>query len=164
MKYFAALLIAPLLFVLSQVAVAADSVTYKIDSEYAKFYIPIEPLDLYRRFKPETPDGGLEYAVAVNIGTSQAGHFLYKWPGATEIKGSLLDLLTRGRRSVWISENGTVSVSDQHSVDVFYSPPNIVISITNPKTLKLLEGRDQVTIFIRGFETSAKSMIVKIDK
>jgi hypothetical protein len=164
MKYFALFLNAFFLFLSSQVAIAADSITYKIDREYAKFYIPIEPQDSYRRFKPETPNGGLEYAIALNIGSSQAGHFLYKFPGATEVKASLPDLLTRGRRSVWISENGMESVSDQHSVDVFYSRPYIVISITNPKTLKLLEGRDQVTIFIRGFKTSAKSLIVKIDQ
>ena len=152
-----------MLFALSfQLAAAADKATYKIGNEFVKFYIPIKPQDSYRRFKPDTPDGGLEYAAAITIGKSQVGYFLYKYPGATEIKTSLLDILARGQKSVWINENGSNIVSDKHSVDVYYSQPYIVISITNPETLKLLKGQDEVTIFTKGFEASMNNLSIKI--
>ena len=154
-----------LLFALSfQVVSAADKATYKIGNEFAKFYIPVKPQDSYRRFKTDTPDGGLEYAAAIAIGTSQVGHFLYKYPGAAEIRTSLLDILARGQKSVWINENGSSVVSDRHSVDVYYSQPYIVISITNPETLKLLEGENEVTIFVKGFETPLDNLLIKIDE
>ena len=162
MKFFATTLISILLALPFQLATAADKASYTIGSEFAKFYIPIKPQDSYRRFKPDTPNGGLEYAVAIRIGSSQVGHYLYKYPGATEIKSTLFELLSRGQKSVWISENGSETVSDKHSVDVYYSQPNIVISITNPETLKLLEGQDEVTIFVKGFETPIDNLTIRI--
>ncbi len=143
-------------------ATAADSVIYKIDTEYAKFYIPLENKDSYEWFKPETQDGSLEYAVAVNIGSSQAGYFLYKYPGFAEVKGSLNELLKRGQKSVWVSDENSEVVSHYHSVDAFYSEPYFVVSITNPRTLKLLESHEQISIFIRGFESSADGLVVEI--
>ena len=163
MKYFAVLLITLSISALNHAASAADSVTYKIESEFAKFYIPLAKKESYEWFKSEIQDGSLEYALAVNIGTSQVGYFLYKYPGFSEVKGPLKDLLKRGQKSVWISDENSEVVSYHHSVDVFYSEPYFVISITNPRTLKLLEGLEQVSIFIRGFESSANSLTVNIE-
>ncbi len=162
MKYFSTLFAFFLLSALNSAAIAADSVIFKIDSEYAKFYIPLARKDSYEWFKPEIQDGSLEYAIAVNVGSSQAGYFLYKYPGFAEVKGPLKELLKRGQKSVWVSDENSEVASYHHSVDAFYSEPYFVISITNPRTLKLLEGLEQVSIFIRGFESSAGSLTVKI--
>lgn len=163
MKYFPILFTLCLLSALNSVAIAADSVIYKIDSEYAKFYIPLAKKDSYRWFKPEVRDGSLEYAIAVNIGSSQAGYFLYKYPGFAEVKGPLKELLKRGQKSVWVNDENSEVVSYHHSVDAFYSEPYFIVSITNPRTLKLLEGLDRVSIFIQGFESSARSLVVNIE-
>ena len=162
MKHLVALLVIVSLSALNHVGCAADSVTYKIENEFAKFYIPLVKKESYDWFKSEIKDGNLEYALAVNIGTSQLGYFLYKYPGFSEVNGSLNDLLKRGQKSVWVSDMGSEVVSHHHSVDAFYSEPYFVISITNPRTLKLLEGIEQVSISIRGFETSANNLNVRI--
>jgi hypothetical protein len=162
MKFITALLISLLLSVWNDAAIAADSVIYKIDTEYAKFYIPLENKDSYEWFKPETQDGSLEYAVAVNIGSSQAGYFLYKYPGFAKVEGPIKKLLERGQKSVWVNDENSEVISSHHSVDVFYSEPYFIVSITNPRTLRLLEDLDQVSIFIRGFGSSANNLVVNI--
>ena len=133
-------------------AEASGSAGVDITEEYAKFYFPIYEEEDYKWHKSSTIDGSLEYSIAINVGVLQAGYYLFKYPGAKQKSGSLLELLNNGQKSVWISDDDEESINS-HTVDVFYSKPYMVISITNPETLRFMSTFKKASFVVQGFRS-----------
>jgi hypothetical protein len=143
-------------------AAASGSIGADVTKEYAKFYFPIYEEDEYKWHKSSAVDNSLEYAFAINIGNLQAGYFLYKYPGEKEKTGSISALLSSGQISTWQKSDDGYEVIDYHPVDVFYSNPYLVISITNPETLKYLSKFKEVSVFLQGFRSYETKLTITL--
>ena len=134
-------------FALTLVPLLAQSPksTGTVTATTAEFKIPLQPPanGVWTWNRAGTPDNAGEYSwnVTARNGTAQYsfGFYLYKFPGSSEARGRIQDLLKAGQASVFKEDaEGRGEILPDAKVAVTVENAAIVVRITNPDLVRLI--------------------------
>lgn len=144
-----------------------------IQNHVAKFTFPLPAKNEFKWNQQQTKDDSLEYTWQVSLEGSDLkykykfGVYLFKFPGAKEIKGSLNKLFKMAQFTVW--EINPNSFREDLPIDVHIETDKIVIIVSDKATMKaLLSNKPTIAHFMVdtpyseiNFETTAPVGILK---
>lgn len=170
------------IFVIVIIAAAATNISlaqYKyqckatVQNQVIKFIFPLPARNEFNWNQVQTKDNSQEYAWQISLEGAdlkykyKVGVYLFKYPGAKEIKGSLNKLFKMAQFTVW--DIDTYSFREDLPIEVHIDFDNIVILAKNKATVNaLLSNKPTIAHFIvdtpysdLNLETTAPIVFVK---
>ncbi|HEX8721551.1 MAG TPA: hypothetical protein VF736_13030 [Pyrinomonadaceae bacterium] len=125
----------------AQAAAAAYTATVKRDE--ARFTFPAPQRAVWRWRRSETKERAREYEMSVRVKNGgqeySFGYYLWKFPGATERRGGLSELIDAGQESLFErSTPGRMTVIRDAGVEVRHDGERVIITVKGRKNVERL--------------------------